>query len=127
MSETQEKLNKQLFNVIVNENVSDEARLKKLKYLLYLGADLEARNYGCTVLIVAAQKGQIGVVKYLAENGADIEARDNYERTALDIARKWEKADCVEFLEEYQKKNSARINQGDKTGGSQIVKKNEGR
>ena len=227
MSTNQEKLNEQLFNVIADEKISDEARLKKMKYLVRLGADLEARNYGWTALIVAAQKGQIGVVKYLAENGADIEAGDNYERTALswaaqnghigvvkylveqgadvhqkdtaewsaltyaaysgqievvkylaengadvnakdegygktalmraseyghlevvkylvecgadleakdvngdtafDIARKWEKADCVKFLEEYKKKVSAQKNKGDKTGASPFVKKNEGR
>ena len=33
MSNNQEKLNEQLFNVVADEKVSDEARLKKLKYL----------------------------------------------------------------------------------------------
>ena len=100
MSTNQEKLNEQLFNVVADEKVSDEARLKKLKYLVRLGADLEAINYGCTVLIVAAQKGQIGVVKYLAENGADIEAGDNYERTALSWAAQNGHIGVVKYLVE---------------------------
>ena len=37
MSTNQEKLNEQLYNVIANSKDSDEARLKKLKYLVRLG------------------------------------------------------------------------------------------
>ena len=265
MSETQEKLNEQLFNVIADEKASDEARLKKVKYLVYLGADVNARFYGKSVLSKAIEKevgvqvveflrekggnewvipkeeakklsqgfwndkgdlksfdevkallkkgadvnasnkygdtalmmavynghlevvkywaecgvdvnasdkhgrtalmkaaiwGHLDVVKYLVEHGADLEAKDGDGQTALmvvaslrklnvvkclvecgadldakdrdgwtalDIAKKLKRDDCVKFLKEYQKKNSARKNQGDKTSASQIVKKNEGR
>ena len=128
MSETQEKLNKQLFNVIADEKVSDEARLKKVKYLVRLGADVNASSkYGKTALMIAATWGHLDVVKCLAECGADLKAKDVNGDTAFDIARKWEKADCVKFLEEYKKKVSAQKNKGDKTGASPFVKKNEGR
>ena len=232
MSTNQDKLNEQLFNVIADEKVSDEARLKKVKYLVRLGADVNTRLYGksvlskaieqnagaevvqflrenganewviskeeaerlgkqfwddkgylksldeikellkkgadvnvknnkgstalmlmagkgnlefcqylvdigadlevknnwkSTALMFAAYSGHLNVVKYLAQSGADVDVKDEWNRTALDMARKWGKADFVKFLEEYQKKNSAQKNNGDKTSGSQIVKANEGR
>ena len=55
MSNNQEKLNEQLFNVIVDEKDSVEARLKKLKYLVRLGADVNASDkYGRTALMKAS-------------------------------------------------------------------------
>ncbi|MBO7244321.1 MAG: ankyrin repeat domain-containing protein [Alphaproteobacteria bacterium] len=71
MSNNQEKLNEQLFNVIVDEKASDEARLKKVKYLVRLGADVNARLYGKSVLSKAIEKG-VGaeVVEFLREKGA---------------------------------------------------------
>ena len=58
MSTNQEKLNEQLFNVIADEKVSDEARLKKVKYLVYLGADVNAKDEnGNTPLIQATING----------------------------------------------------------------------
>ena len=232
MSENQEKLNEQLFNVVADEKVSCEAMLKKVKYLVRLGADVNTRLYGKsllskaiekevgaevqeflrekgaiqwviskeealelsqgfwddegdfksleeikellkkgadleakdgdgrTALMMAANWGELDVVKflvehgadvnakgeggrtalmyvasngcfeavvYLVENGADLEAKNKFRRTALMIAKNCKRDDCVEFLEEAQKKNSARKNQGDKTSASQIVKANEGR
>ena len=232
MSTNQEKLNEQLFNVVANSKDSCEARLKKLKYLVRLGADVNARLYGksllskaieiqdeevisflkskganewviskeealelsqgfwddrsnlksleeikqllkkgadvnakdewygetalfvvarwghievvkylaecgadvnastrfgITALMEAACNGHLDVVKYLAECGADLEASDKYGQTVLDIAKNWKRDDCVMILEEAQKKNLARKNQGDKTSASTIVKKNVGR
>ena len=265
MSENQEKLNEQLFNVVADEKVSDEARLKKVKYLVRLGADVNAKLYGKSVLskaieqnagvevqnflrekgavewviskeealelgrafwndegdlksleeikellkkgadleakdgdgdtalVGAATRGQLDVVKclvelgadleakdgdgrtalmmaaswgeldvvkflvehgadvnakgeggrtalmyvasngcwevveYLVVNGADLEAKNKFGRTALMIAKNCKRDDCVEFLEEYQKKVSAQKTKGDKTGVSPIVKTNEGR
>ncbi len=72
MSTNQEKLNEQLFNVIADEKVSDEARLKKVKYLVYLGADENARLYGKSVLSKAIeQNAGAQVVEFLRENGAN--------------------------------------------------------
>ena len=68
MSENQEKLNEQLFNVVADEKVSDEARLKKVKYLVYLGADVNASDmYGKTVLDIAKHYGKDDCVKFLEE------------------------------------------------------------
>ena len=71
MSENQEKLNEQLFNVIANDKDSDEVRLKKLKYLVYLGADVNVRLYGKSVLSKAIeQNAGIEVQNFLREKGA---------------------------------------------------------
>ena len=72
MSETQEKLNEQLFNVIANDKDSDEARLKKVKYLVRLGADVNARLYGKSLLSKAIeQNAGVEVIEFLREKGAN--------------------------------------------------------
>ena len=71
MSNNQEKLNEQLFNVIADEKASDEARLKKVKYLVRLGADVNTRLYGKSVLSKAMeQKAGAQVQDFLREKGA---------------------------------------------------------
>ena len=71
MSENQEKLNEQLFNVIANDKDSDEVRLKKLKYLVYLGADVNAKLYGKSALSWAIeQNAGVEVQNFLREKGA---------------------------------------------------------
>ena len=76
MSNNQDKLNEQLFNVIADEKVSDEARLKKIKYLVYLGADVNAKDEdGRTALMLALNNGQLDAVKYLIKQGANLEAK----------------------------------------------------
>ena len=103
MSDNQEKLNEQLFNVIADEKVSDEAKLKKLKYLVRLGADVNAKdNWGETVLIDAVNWGHIEVVKCLVELGADLEAKDEwYGETALMKAARGGNLDMVKCLVEH--------------------------
>ena len=191
MSENQEKLNEQLFNVIADDKESDEARLKKVKYLVRLGADVHQKDkYGCTALMKAAHSGQLDVVeylvqsgadvhqkdtaewsaltyaaysgqievvkylvecgadahqkdegygktalmraseyghlevvKYLVECGADLEAKDVNGDTAFDIARKWEKADCVKFLKELQQKGEPKVEVLSEEEKSATVKK----
>ena len=102
MSGNNERLNEQLFNVIADEKVSDEARLKKVKYLVRLGADVNAKdNWGETVLIDAVNLGHIEVVKCLVEHGADLEAKDEwYGETALMKAAASGKLDVVKCLAE---------------------------
>ena len=46
MSGNNERLNEQLLNVVLSDKDSEEAKLKKLKYLLRLGADVNAKIYG---------------------------------------------------------------------------------
>ena len=44
----------------------------------------------------------------MVELRADVEAKDKDGRTALDIARECERADCVKFLEKLQPKEVAK-------------------
>ena len=72
MSTNQEKLNEQLFNVIADEKASDEAKLKKVKYLVRLGADVNAKLYGKSVLSKAIEQNVgIEVQDFLREKGAE--------------------------------------------------------
>ena len=152
MSDNQDKLNEQLFNVIADEKVSDEARLKKLKYLVRLGADVNTRALGIgkSILVFAKESKDEEVVKFLQDKGAieiyptkeealelskgfwdengkiksveeikellkkgaDLEAKNEDGDTALDIARKREKADCVKFLKELQQKEKGNRKKG---------------
>ena len=90
-------------------------QLDVIKCLVELGADLEAKDgNGRTALMMAARFGYIKGVKYLVECGADFEAKDKDGRTALDNAKDWKRADCVKFLEEYQKKSLTQKNQDEK-------------
>ena len=101
MSNNQEKLNEQLFNVVADEKVSDEARLKKVKYLVRLGADVNAKdNWGETVLMNATRDGNLDMVKYLAKNGADLDAKDKYGWTALIKAAQKGQIGVVKYLAE---------------------------
>ena len=46
MSGNKSKLNEQLLNVVLNERDDISSKMKKMKYLLRLGADVEAKVYG---------------------------------------------------------------------------------
>ena len=99
MSDNQEKLNEQLFNVIADEKASSEARLKKVKYLVRLGADVNAKDErGKTMLIRAAERGEAEVVKYFIEQGADVEQKDNFGYSALKWAVNFGYIDVVKCL-----------------------------
>ena len=101
MSTNQEKLNEQLFNVVADEKVSDEARLKKVKYLVYLEADVNASSkYGKTALMIAATWGHLDVVKCLAQGGADVNASTRFGITALMEAACNGHLDVVKYLAE---------------------------
>ena len=57
MNDNQKKLNKQLLNVVLSDKDSDEAKLKKAKYLLRLGADANQKVNGKSLLKIAREKG----------------------------------------------------------------------
>ena len=72
MSKNQENLNEQLFSVINNDKGSIEDRLKKVKYLVYLGADVNAKFYGKSILSKAIEQNRgIELVDFLREKGAN--------------------------------------------------------
>ncbi len=106
-----------------------EGQIEVVKYLAECGADVNVKDewYGETALMKAARDGNLDMVKYLVEEGAQLEVKCENCETAKEVAKNWKRYDCLKFLEEAQKKVSAQKTKGDKTGGSQIVKKNEGR
>ena len=124
MSENQEKLNEQLFNVIADEKVSDEAKLKKLKYLLYLGADVNTRLYGKSVLSKAIeQNAGVEVQNFLREKGAEEWVISKEEAKKLSKGF-WDDKGDLKSLEEIKEllKKGADVNASDKYGRTALMK-----
>ncbi len=63
------------------------------------GADVNTQSDGLTVLMYAANWGDLELVKVLVEGGADINARDRYGRTALTFASGHEHTEIAEYLQ----------------------------
>ena len=119
MSNNQEKLNEQLFNVVADEKVSDEARLKKVKYLVRLGADVNARFYGKSVLSKAIeQNAGAEVVEFLREKGA-IEWVISKEEAKKLSQGFWDDRSNLKSLEEIKQllKKGADVNAKDEWSG----------
>ena len=111
--ENQKKLSEQLINVILSDKDSDEAKLKKAKYLLRLGADVHQKDeYGSTALIWAAFHGKMDVVKVLLAHGADVNAQEKDGWTALMWASYRERKDIVVMLLEKGADANIRNNRG---------------
>ena len=123
MSDNQEKLNEQLFNVIANLKVSCEARLKKLKYLAYLGADVNTRLYGKSVLSKAIEKGAgAQVVEFLREKGANEWVIPKEEGLELSQGF-WNDKGDLKSLEEIKEllKKGADVNASNKYGDTALM------
>lgn len=84
MSDNQLKLNEQLFNVVLGKNNSLDVMLKKVKYLVRLGADLNANKKGDTLLFWA-KKNNVSdeVIRVLEDMGAVSCSKTKEERVAL--------------------------------------------
>ena len=68
MSDNQEKLNEQLLNVVLSDKDSDEAKLKKIKYLVRLGADVNQKVNGKNLLRIAREKGYKEIENVIKES-----------------------------------------------------------
>ena len=84
MSDNQLKLNEQLFNVVLGKSNSLDVMLKKVKYLVRLGADLNANKKGDTLLFWA-KKNNVSdeVIRVLEDMGAVSCSKTKEERVAL--------------------------------------------
>ena len=73
MSNNQEKLNEQLLNVIKSKTDDIEAKLKKAKYLIRLGADVNAKFFGKSILRWLKKDDDVApeVIEFLKEKGAN--------------------------------------------------------
>ena len=123
MSNNQEKLNEQLFNVVADEKASDEAKLKKLKYLVRLGADVNARLYGKSVLSKAIeQNAGAQVIEFLREKGANEWGISKEE--ALEVSQGfWDDRSNLKSLEEIKEliKKGADVNAQYKYGETALM------
>ena len=68
MSDNQKKLNEQLLNVVLSDKDSDEAKLKKVKYLVRLGADVNQKVNGKSLLKIAREKGYKEIENVIKES-----------------------------------------------------------
>ena len=103
MNDNQKKLNEQLVRAIFEEDVSLGVRLRKIKYLIYLGADVNIQNKCCmTALMWAAGRYRKDIVQMLLEKGADANIRNNSGR------RVWDKSsrEIIKVIKEHIKKTS---------------------
>ncbi len=101
------KLDEQLLNVALRYDGDDEKRLRKVKYLLRLGANVNVRDSSGTPLIVslmASDKHNV-ISRELLKNGVYLWATDRNRKTALMMAVSYNSFDMVEELVN----NNARI------------------
>ena len=104
MSNNQEKLNLQLLNVIKNKSKDFETKLKKVKYLIRLGADVNAKLYGKSILSWAVIDGNIepSITLFLKEKGAEEWEISNKE--ALELKKEfWDENGKLKSVEEIKK------------------------
>lgn len=62
-----ERLNEKLVEVIRDEKTPAQIRLKKLKYLVALGADINANVYGKSAILWAKEVGDADLIDFLSE------------------------------------------------------------
>ena len=62
------RLNRQLCDVIGDDNISEKIKLKKIKYLIYLGADVNDKKYGKSALTLAVEKGGMKEIEKFLKN-----------------------------------------------------------
>ncbi len=77
--------NTALMNILV---LQDNLHCKKLvEKLIYYGANVNAKNrLGITPLMLAAERGDCGIIRMLLEAGADIDAQNVFGKIALNLA-----------------------------------------
>lgn len=75
-----------------------------MRLLLVRGADPNARQQmDFTPLHGAASRGDVEMAQMLLESGADADAKTGDGMTAIDVARKYGKDDCAEWLGRHQR------------------------
>ena len=68
MSDNQKKLNEQLVKVVLDDGLTDEIRLKKVKYLVRLGANVNQKINGKSLLKIAREKGYKEIEEAIKES-----------------------------------------------------------
>lgn len=74
-------------------------RVDIVKYLLDIGADMEAKdNANRTAFVCAVKRGRTRAAEMLLESGADFESRDEALRTCIHLAVQYERVDTLRML-----------------------------
>lgn len=96
------KLDGELFNLLFEANGNEDIILKKMKYLIYLGADKNAvfEGEGNSILSVAKKMKKQKVVEYLESIGAEVQKVDEIRAKELGEAI----FKCGKGVESYVKK-----------------------
>ena len=83
-------------------SASLEGHLQVVRYLLWHGVDVNARNYArCTSLLLASWKGHYDVVQCLLDHGADSNLPDRYYNSPLMLAVLFGQIDVIRLLLEH--------------------------
>ena len=70
--DNKDKLNEQLFRCILDDKLSTDKKLKKMEYILRLGADVNAlHEFGFSALSVAKMTKNESVIQFLENNGGE--------------------------------------------------------
>lgn len=70
-----------------------------VKYLLKMGADIEARDSAYrTAFLCAVKRGRTRTAELLLESGADMKSRDDSLRTCIHLAVQYEREDTLRML-----------------------------
>ena len=116
-----ERLNKKLVEVIRDEGISAQVRLKKLKYLVSLGADVNARVDDKSVLSWAEALKEDELVLYLKEQGAKEWVLTEQDKKELGW-QFWDERGILKSLDEIKKliEKGAYLNSFNKKGDSNL-------
>ena len=68
MTNNQEKLNEQLVKVVLDTKTCDEVRIKRAKYLIRLGANVNQKVNGKSLLKIAREKGYKEIENVIKES-----------------------------------------------------------
>ena len=119
MSENQEKLNGQLGECIRDGKITPQTKLRKVKFLVRLGAEVNAldKYYYGPMVILACRCKQYGILDFLLEKGADIDACDSNRISLLMWANLQDNMELVDKLI----KKGANLNLRDKHGMSLLM------
>ena len=70
--ENKKKLGEQLIRCILDDKLDKDVKLRKMDYIIKMGADIDARHeFGYSVLSLAKMMQNDEVIKFLEERGAD--------------------------------------------------------
>ncbi|MEW9809636.1 MAG: ankyrin repeat domain-containing protein [Candidatus Symbiodolus clandestinus] len=97
--------NHKLFSVMNRVDITQEARIEKIKKALAQGANVNAQDLSCrdnTPLHLAVQNNEPQVVKLLLERGADINIKNRDGRLPIDLCKKRKSNGEMKYPEVHQ-------------------------